>query len=442
MPKLKIAEACGAMLLMVMCLPTAAAAQTSRCATLPATAGAEITVGPGDAAALTSAVERAPSGSTILLRDGTYRIQKALLIRTPGLTIRSASGHAANVVIDGAYRVAEPLMIEAGDVTIAHITITRAVDHLIHVVPRPRASIRNIRLYGLRLQDSGEQFIKVNPDAGRTAFVDESIVECSEFVMTEDGRTHVETLGGTSCYTGGIDVHAGRAWTVRLNQFEGLFCRTGFMSEHAVHFWKESRDTLVENNLIVNCARGIGFGLGESNDVTRRWADVQGPTGYVGHVGGTIRNNVIVADIPEYDTGIGLEQAWNARVIHNTVFAAPGTSKAFSSIDARFPNTKAEIHNNLVNNITLRQSPAVTASHNLEQVSTRDFAGAARMDFHLRTNSRAIDAGVALEDAGLDMDGESRGPRPDVGADERGSYPFVIPKPVTVTSVLWPKRRP
>ena len=264
----------------------------------------------------------------ILLRDGTYRLTGGLLFRAPRLTVKSASGDASKVVLDGQYKTNETVVIEASGATIANVTITRAVDHLVHLVPPAGNTIHNITLTGLRLIDAGEQFVKANPDADRTAYVDDAVVECSEFEMTEEGRTHVETLGGTSCYTGGIDVHAGRGWKVRHNRFEGLFCRTGFMSEHAVHFWRESRDTLVENNLIINCARGIGFGLGQAGPATRRWDDIQGVTGYVDHYGGIIRNNVIVADIPEYDTGIGLEQARDVRVLYNTVFAAPGTSKA------------------------------------------------------------------------------------------------------------------
>jgi len=406
-----------AALLVAVVRPAPAEGQTSRCQPLASPAGSVVTIAAADAQALTEAVQRAGPGSTILLADGTYRMRWALIVRTAGLTIRSASGNARAVVIDGAYEANELIAIEASGVTIANVTMTRAVDHLVHLVPPPRSSIRDIRLSGLRLVDAGEQFIKANPDAGRTAFVDDTIVECSEFGLTEEGRGHVESLGGTSCYTGGVDVHASRGWAVRFNRFEGLFCRTGFLSEHAVHFWQSARDTVVENNLIVNCARGIGFGLGSSNPIARRWDDVEA-AGYVDHLGGVIRNNVIYANVPEYDTGIGLEQARDVRVLHNTVFAGPGATKAFSAIDLRFANTRAVVHNNLVNNITLRSDPTVTATHNLEGASAADFVDVAHLDFHLRPGSKAIDAGLVLKDGGEDIDGTPRGPRPDIGADE------------------------
>lgn len=411
----RMVAASWAFLLVLLAGVPAAEAQVGACSPLPVAAGKSMTVGSVDE--LANAVRTASAGTTILLRDGTYQLTAPLIFRVAGVTLRSASGRARAAVLDAEYKVGEPIYIEASDVTIADITIARAKDHHVHLVPPARRDIRNIRLRGLRLIDGGEQFVKANPDAARTAFVDDVIVECSEFRMTEAGRPNIESLGGTQCYTGGVDVHAGRGWQIRRNHFEGIFCRTGFFAEHAVHMWMDSRDTVVEHNTIINCARGIGFGLGASNPHWRAWPDA-GPD-YAGHVGGLIRNNVIYADVPEYDTGIGLEQARDVRVIHNTVFATRGATRAFSSIDARFRNTRAVIQNNLVNNITLRAGPAVNASNNIEGASADDFVDAARHDLHLRAGSRAIDAGATLADAGVDIDGEGRGEKPDVGADER-----------------------
>ena len=222
------------------------------------------------------------------------------------------------------------MAIAASDVLIAHVTLTRAVDHLVHIVPAGDATVRNPRLYGVRFVDAGEQFVKVNPNGGRAGFVDAGRIECSLFSLTTEGRGRVESLGGTSCYTGGIDVHGGRDWIVRLNRFENIYCQTGRLAEHAVHFWQGSRGTLVENNTIINCARGIGFGLGPSGRAAAIRTMPGRRSGYVGHDGGLIRNNVIYADSPEYDTGIGLEQARDVRVFHNTVFATRAATGAYS----------------------------------------------------------------------------------------------------------------
>jgi hypothetical protein len=132
-----------------------------------------------------------------------------------------------------------------------------------------------------------------------------------------------------------------------------------------VHFWTGSRDTLVERNTIVDCARGIGFGLGERTDWARRYPDQAGQ-GYVGHYGGLIRNNLVVATRPGMDTGIGLEQASGARVYHNTVYAGPGATGYFSSLDYRFPNTFADLRNNLVTRITARNGATAQLARHVE----------------------------------------------------------------------------
>jgi hypothetical protein len=337
------------------------------------------------------------------------------------VTLRSVSGDASKVTLDGEYKTAEIVVISASDVTIAHLTITRAVDHPVHVYPET-ADVEHPRLYGLRILDGGEQFVKVNPDAGRAHFVDGGRLECSFLQLTEAGRPMVETLGGTSCYTGGIDVHGGRGWIVRSNRFQDIYCRTGKLAEHAVHFWTGSRDTLVENNVITDCARGVGFGLVADGDGRAYPDDPYPGRGYIGHYDGIIRNNVIYAGIPQYDTGIELDQARGVRVYHNTVFAGPGAMGAFSSIDARFPNTMADVRNNLVNRLTVRDGAVSSAASNREMVPASDFVNPAAADLHLTAAANdAIDKGVVIPEAGLDVDGQphSTGAAPDLGADER-----------------------
>jgi hypothetical protein len=339
-------------------------------------------------------------------------------VATPGVTIRSLSGRPGAVVLDGGYAGGDLVAVAASDVTIAEMTLTRASFHLVHVVPKDGGpTIRRLRLYRLRLLDGAEQFVKVNPNAARSAFVDSGRVECSSFRLTDRGRRHVPS-DFLPCYTGGIDAHGARGWVVRLNRFDDIRCGQG-LAEHAVHFWTGSRDTLVERNTIVDCARGIGFGLGERTDWTRRYGDKPGEA-YVGHYGGIIRNNVVVASQPGMDTGIGLEQARGARIYHNTVYANARASGYFSSLDYRFPSTTADVRNNLVTRITARDGATARLVRNVESVPASWFRNPARLDFHLsRAAAGAIDRGVSVTAAGLDIDGTPHdvGP-PDLGADE------------------------
>ena len=395
------------------------------CPELEASTGTEMRIGPDRAEELPQIVRDAPSGTVILLEDGTYRItadgegSRRLQFHTPGVTLRSVSNDANAVIIDGEYRTNEMIFIDADDVTIAHITITHAVDHGIHVTAPGGGGIRNTRLYGLRLIDHGEQFVKVNANGDRTGWADDGRLECSYFELTDEGRPNIERSPG-GCYTGGIDTHGGRGWTIRGNRFESIYCAGEGLAEHAIHFWSAARDTLVEHNVIVNCARGIGFGLVE-NGADRPYADAPYPgVGYIGHYDGIIRGNAIYADIPWYDTGIELSQARGARVLHNTVVSSDDATGFFSSIDYRFANTDVEIRNNLVRRITQRGDAAGTVEDNLETTPLDLFVDPASGDLRLEASaSAAIDQGTPTTQAGLDIDGETRDEgAPDLGCDE------------------------
>jgi hypothetical protein len=389
------------------------------CGPLAPATGPTIRALPSQAASLPAIVARAPAKATILLADGTYRLRSTVVAAKPGVTIRSLSGRPGAVVLDGNYGTGDLVAVAASDVTVAEVTLTRASFHLVHVVPKDGGpTIRRVRLYRLRLFDGAQQFVKVNPNAARSAFVDSGRVECSSFRLTNRGRPHVPS-NFLPCYTGGIDAHGARGWIVRLNRFDDIRCREG-LAEHAVHFWTGSRDTLVERNTIVDCARGIGFGLGERTDWARRYGDQPGEA-YVGHYGGIIRNNVVVASRPGMDTGIGLEQARGARVYHNTVYAGARASGYFSSIDYRFPNTTVDIVNNLVTRITARDGGTARRGRNVESVPGSWFRSPGRLDFHLsrRATTGAIDRGVPIAGAGLDIDGTPHAvDAPDLGADE------------------------
>ncbi len=395
---------------------------SARCAELPVQ-GPTIDVSPGDNLRMIAA--NAAPGTTLLLADGTYMLNggdasSRVQLSVDGLTLRGASGDASAVILDGGYATNEVVTIHANNVTVAHLTVTHAVDHLIHATPRG-ATIKGTRIYDVRLIDGGEQFIKINADGGEANWVDDGEVACSKFMMTDAGRPNVERATG-GCYTGGIDGHQARGWKIHDNHFEGIYCAGEGLAEHAVHFWSASRDTLVERNTIINCARGIGFGLVE-NGRTRDYADAPYPdvVGYIGHYDGIIRNNFIYADIDFYDTGIELAQAHGVRVFHNTVVSSPDASGFFSSIDYRFANTKAEIRNNITRRITKRNGAAGELSSNIERAELSLFVDAPSGDLHLAAGATdAIDQGEAVNEAGLDIDGEPHANGvPDIGADER-----------------------
>jgi hypothetical protein len=386
----------------------------------------EVTVDRADE--LPAILRSAEAGTTILLGDGIYRFsqsgeaERRLRITNQRVALRGASGIPERVVIDGEYATEEILTISASNVTVADLTITRAVHHPIHVTGGATGDIVGTRLYNLRLIDGGEQFVKINT-SGQTpnTYADEGTIECSSFELTPEGRAHVVPDPG-GCYTGGIDGHQARGWQIKNNVFRGIHCENGALAEHAIHFWTSSRDTLVEQNRIIDCARGIGFGLGDGAGKLpdRAYDDDPYPgVGYIGHYGGAIRNNLIVTSpgFSYFDTGIELEQARGTRLLHNTVMHS---ESAFASISYRFDNTEVVLANNLVRTLRERDGAVATTQTNLETTDLGLFEDAESEDYHLKPSAAAaIDQGTELDDAGDDLDGQPHDAgAPDIGADE------------------------
>ncbi len=420
----RIHRCLAAALACTLTLATAVSAQPA-CDPLPAPSGTVVEVYPADAGTLRATVAAAAAGTTVLLHDGYYDMSGGdddyrLVFDTPDVALRSASGERDAVVLDGAYGTNELISIYASGITVADLTLKRAYDHAIHMSGSPGNAISGILIHNVRIVDPGQQGIKINP--WEDGYVDDGTIECGAVELTDAGRAEIRD----SCYTGGIDAHQAWGWTIRRNYIAGFWCDTG-LSEHGIHFWKTSRDTVVEENIVVDCARGIGFGLGSSGTARIYPDDPYPGVGYMGHIDGVIRNNFIAAgdsrlfDSPDgFDTGIGLEQARGAVVAHNTVAATD--SPLSSSIEWRFGNTIAEVYNNLTSDRLLpRDGAAATLDGNLDYCPLSWFADVAGGDLHLAATAGAIDAGTPLA-AGLadsDIDLQIRDPRPDVGADER-----------------------
>jgi hypothetical protein len=395
------------------------------CEPLPPATGTIVPVTPDDAPSLPQMVYDAQPDTTFVFEDGTYDLSGANLLHvvSPGLTFRSASDDRNAVILDAGYGIGEIFLVAASDTTIAHLTVQKAFYHPIHVTGGSDGNIENVIIHDVAVIDPGQQAIKINASP-EGYYVDDGRVSCSHVELTDEGRPQV-----TDCYTGGIDAHSARGWVIRDNYFEGFWCDQG-LSEHAIHFWVTGRDTLVERNTIIDCARGVGFGLGEmGNGNSRDYGDDPCPQaggGYLGHIDGLIRNNMIFAGRPElfdsqfgFDSGIALEQACGAVVVHNTIASL---EQPFVSIEYRWANTDATLRNNLTTHgIVERDGASAVLEGNLADQGLEQFADPAAADLHLVNPSPAIDTGVVLGTgiADSDYDGEPRDAEPDVGADER-----------------------
>ena len=229
---------------------------------------------------LISAVNNLQSGQTISLAAGTYNLSgvtDALYI-PQGInnwTIRGATGDRDDVVIRGAgmsgsVRFGIWIGTSPGG-TIADLTIDGVRDHGIIV----NYGAHDLLVHNLRIVDSGDQFVKSNPNGANNDGNDRGIVEYSVFeYRTTDNNN----------YTNGVDVHAGDGWIVRYNLFRNFLSPTGQATAGpAVLAWNGSSNTTVEGNTFINVARGVSLGLIDK-------------AGGFDHQGGLIANNIFYRD--------------------------------------------------------------------------------------------------------------------------------------------------
>lgn len=366
---------------------------------------------------LRSAVASISSNTTIVIAAGTYALTSPLWINGSfsNVTIRGASDAADDVVLLGKGMAAVsdggvPYGIWVGgnvrDVTIANLTIRDVYQHAIVF----NAGTQSPRVYGVRLIDAGEQFIKANPD-GTGGGVDNGSVEFSTIEYTHTAK---------GSYTNGIDVHTGRDWVVHHNLFRNIRAPQGQLAGPAVLMWNGSSGTIVEGNTFINCQREVALGL-----TTRQPFD---------HSGGAVLNNFIYRPASSGgDTAIGVFQSPNSIVAHNSILLSDGYS---NPIEYRFAATVGVvIANNLVNgNIAARDGARATVIGNLSSATSSLFVNPAAGDLHLKSvATAAINRGVSF-DLSQDWDGMRRPAdgMSDIGADEYDTDSFAPSPPSNV----------
>lgn len=372
-----------------------------------------------NASELRNAVDNANgSGGNVAieLADGTYTLSSGLYISSPGVTIRSASGNRDAVIIEGdamssSASVGVLVSVAADNFTLDGVTLQKSRNHLIQV--RGETDADNPVIRNCRLRDAYEQIIKVSVDLNNLSVSsDNGIVENCIFEYTAGI--------GPQFYIGGIDAHAADDWVVRDNEFHNIISPNTTVAEYAVHFWNGSSNTLVERNLIVDCDRGIGFGLNSR-----------------GNTGGVIRNNMIyhADNRGSYaDVGIAVHNSPDTEIYNNTIFMEHSYPNA---IEYRFEGTTGvSIVNNLVNKSIRDQSGATGSEQsNVENAQGNWFVNPGAGDLHLSSGiASVVDQGQAVTGLTDDFDGDARAPGSiDIGADEFSSVVRPMP-PADFTS--------
>ena len=367
---------------------------------------------------LQSSIGNLQHGDTLLLADGTYNLTASLYINARhNITIRGTNG-STNVVLagkgmDNSNHGGVPFGIWSNgtNTTVAHLTIRDTWDN--EIIFNPGA--QSPRIYCVRLVNAGSQFIKSNPtdvNAGRG--VNNGVVEHCIFEYT--GSPPADHGSGVG-YFNGISAHAARNWIVRGNLFRNLHNpdSAAYLWNPAVLFWRQSSNTITEQNIFINVDRAVAYGLDNS-------------TPYRDHAGGVIRNNFVylapgLMSASRRAGSDGSLIAWNSpgtQIDHNTVLLNGNESFA---IEFRFSTTtNGAARNNLADApIRLRENPVAALSGNLLTATPAMFVNPASGDLHLLTSAtNAIDRGATSGTVTNDFDGDRRprGANPDIGADE------------------------
>jgi hypothetical protein len=354
---------------------------------------------------LENAINQANSAAeptTILLSEGTYTLNNLLFITGNDITIKSNSGNRENTIIQGDRMASDAsvshiFLVRGNHFELSDLTLQKSRYHIIQVQGEHGAS--NIKLINCILRDSYEQLFKVSTDPNdpdiksRNGIIEGCLFEYSAGV-------------GPQWYIGGVDAHHASGWIIRNNIFRDIISPGTAISEFAVHFWSNSENNIVENNQILNCDRGIGFGLNDS-----------------GNIGGIIRNNMIYHAIDKgnfADVGIALASSPGSQVYNNTVYLEHDFPWG---IEYRFASTtNVYIANNLSNKpIMVRDGASGLVENNVTNAADSWFIDVSSGDLHLQDAIPAVvDQGIAINGLTTDFDGDLRpiGNGIDIGADE------------------------
>lgn len=262
-----------------------------------------------------------PDDLTVLIQNGAYTLPRRIIIDGNRITYKGLSGDAGKTILKGQGgrgKVRNIFSIKGSRVYIRNLSIGDVSNHGIQIHGEDDAD--HIFLQNLRFFDIREQMLKGSFDPDRPdRHTDYGLVEGCTFEFT----------GGFAfqSYTGGIDIHHGENWVVKDNVFRHIRTRDQGMTEGAIHFWNDSKNTRIVGNTILYCDRGIILGLDNSP-----------------HTGSIIQDNRIHST---RDTGIYLCNATNVQVTGNTVVI---DSDYPNAIEYRFKNTRdIEIYGNTVN---------------------------------------------------------------------------------------------
>jgi nitrous oxidase accessory protein NosD len=357
---------------------------------------------------LIQALKQATPGQTILLADGHYVMPHYVQISADNVTLRGASGHRERVVIDGAEsRDGELLGISAcSGVTIADLSIQNIKWNGFKI--NSQTNVQKLTIYNCIIHNIWQRGVKGVrvPQANRDTIRPRHCrIQYCLFYNDRPKRLSDDAADiAQGNYVAGIDVMFAADWVISDNVFVGIQGRT-YEGRGAVFLWHDSRDCVIERNVIIDC--DVGLQLGNPHK----------PPGIQHHCVRFIARNNFITRAPE--AGIVTVYTRDCKILNNTIHDPQ--SRMGRLIRTVFTNDGLIFANNLLSGPRIRNESKseVTFVNNIIRDLSDVFVESRAGDLHLSAfSSDIVDKAVAFAEVDGDIDRQSRGAKPDIGADE------------------------
>ena len=201
-----------------------------------------------------------------------------------------------------------------------------------------------------------------------------------------------------------MDIMYATGWTISDNIFIGIQGRTR-EARGAIFLWHDSRDCVIERNIIIDCDSGICLGNSSKRDDTET------------HCRRCIVRNNFLTRTPE--NGILADYTTDCAILHNTIHDPASRQKRL--IRLVHDNDGLLVANNLISGPPLmnRSTGTVRIQGNITRVLTDRFLSARNGNLRLtEAVSDVTDAAKRLPSVIHDIDGVPRDKQTDIGADE------------------------
>jgi len=354
---------------------------------------------------LVKALREATAGQTILLADGHYLMPHYVEIRADDVTLRSASGRRERVVLDGAKsRDGELLGFRAcSGVTVSDLTIQNVRWNGFKI--NSETNVQRLTIYNCIIHNiwqRGVKGVKVPPENRDPR---KCRVQYCLFYNDRPKRLRDDPADiARGNYIAGIDVMYARDWVISDNVFVGIQGRTQ-EGRGAIFLWFDAQGCVVERNIIIDCDVGLQLGNPHRAD------------GVQYHCAGCVARNNFITRAPE--AGIVTTYTKGCKVLHNTIHDPE--SRLGRLIRTVFANEGLVVANNLLSGprMSNESDSRIQFINNRIEEMTDVLADPDRGNLHL-TGAAAglLDRATALPEVTEDIDGQPRGARPYIGADE------------------------